>query len=116
MGREQRTVANRDLHAAYRTLLAEKRTALAELQMAILLITLPLTVHTGLTVLATRHQIVAQLHLLIPFWGILAGLLLAGLFTGASALRRLRALNRALTSARPELGPHFMTQQRAVPR
>lgn len=82
--------------AEYRTVLAEKRTLFAELQLALLLVTLPLTIHTGLTVLARWHQIVARLHIMVPFWVALAAMLSSGLFIGSRALRRLRHVNRWL--------------------
>ena len=85
-----------DRHTEYRTLLAEKRTLLAEGQMALLLVTVPLTIHTGLTMLATRHQIVEKLHILVPFWLVLGTLFLLGVTSGVRVIRRLRQLNRVL--------------------
>jgi uncharacterized membrane protein YidH (DUF202 family) len=82
--------------AEIRTLLAEKRTVFTELQFGFLLVTLPLTIHTGISVLSARHEMAAKLHLLIPFWVFLAIMLVLGTIVTVRSTRSLWRVNREL--------------------
>jgi uncharacterized membrane protein YidH (DUF202 family) len=89
--------------AILRTSLAEKRTALAELQLGILLVTLPITIHTGLVLLASRHEFAARLHVLVPLWVFLGVLLVFGAGISWRALRQLRRLERLIIHLRQDV-------------
>jgi uncharacterized membrane protein YidH (DUF202 family) len=87
--------------ALYRTHLAEKRTATSELQFGIVLISLPLTLHTALMLLAGRYPLAASLLRLLPlFMTVLAiGAIFAAhasveLVRAELAIRRVRAMLR----------------------
>jgi len=85
------------LHLArVRTALAEKRTVLSELQLSIILVTLPLTLHAGVVVLAGSHQLASRLHLLFPFWIVLLTMIVAGLLACVHAVRALVRVNGAI--------------------
>lgn len=86
--------------ARYRTHLAEKRTALSECQLAIVLITLPLTLHTALMLLAGRHPLASELLHLLP---VFASILLAGIAVLVHALIELVRAQRAVGQLRRSL-------------
>ena len=91
------------LLAVYRTRLAEKRTAVSELQLGILMVTLPLTAHLTLMLLAERHAFAAKLQSLFPvFVSVFAvGIALAvhAMWELVRAERKIRLLRQELRSA-----------------
>lgn len=89
--------------AVLRTLLAKKRTALAELQLGIVLVTLPLTVHTGIVILSSRHEGASRLHGIGWFWIFLGGLLAVGIAFSVHAARTLIALRRQVRACERSL-------------
>ena len=89
--------------ALLRTGLAQKRTALAELQFSVLLVTLPLTVHTGIVLMTREHVLVERLHLLTPFWTMLGLMLLGGVGLAVHAVRSLLRVNRRLARLEAEI-------------
>jgi uncharacterized membrane protein YidH (DUF202 family) len=106
--------------AEQRTLLAEKRTILSELQVSILLVTLPLTLHTGVIVLASSHEIAARLHVLVPFWILLGTMVIAGLALMIHAIKGLRRVNheiqkRVHQQVHRAPGPECAEQRREEP-
>ena len=82
--------------ALLRTILAEKRTAHAELQFSVLLVTLPLTLHTGILLMTHQHVLAERIHLLAPFWAVLGAMLLGGLGLAVHAVRCLLRVSRRL--------------------
>lgn len=87
--------------ALYRTHLAEKRTALSELQFALLLVTLPLTLHAALMLLADRHEEAARALRWPPVLAAVGALALAGLILLGHGLRGLWRAERRLRATRP---------------
>ncbi|MCM2332335.1 MAG: hypothetical protein NDI82_00095 [Anaeromyxobacteraceae bacterium] len=73
--------------AIYRTLLAEQRTALSHLQLGLLLVTLPVSLHAALMLVAERHQTAGRLDVLGPMTALLGMLVVAGLYLSARAVR-----------------------------
>lgn len=85
--------------ALYRTRLSESRTAMAEIQLGFVLVTVPITLHTGFMVLAERHAGARPALLSTP--GSALGLVVAAggvllLVVGVRDLLRSRAQIRAL--------------------
>ncbi|HYS82833.1 MAG TPA: hypothetical protein VEM76_19140 [Anaeromyxobacteraceae bacterium] len=87
----------------YRTLLATKRTCLAELQFGLVFVTLPLTIHTGLLILASHHAFASRLHLILPLWLLLAVMLVCGAALSLRGLVRLVRVNRRIDGARLDI-------------
>ncbi|MGC3996401.1 MAG: hypothetical protein QM767_02255 [Anaeromyxobacter sp.] len=81
--------------AQYRTLLAQKRTELSQLQMGIVLVTIPVTIHAGVMVLADRHPLGVNLW---AVWSVLVLMLAGGAalitWSARELLRTQRALGR----------------------
>ncbi|MBI5548451.1 MAG: hypothetical protein HY901_31600 [Deltaproteobacteria bacterium] len=86
--------------AVYRTRLAEMRTAVSELQLGILLVTLPLTAHLTLMLLAERHPLAAQL---LALWPLSGAILLVGLVLVIHAVSELVRVGRRIRALRREL-------------
>ena len=74
--------------------LAEKRTSLSVMRTGLAVLALPLSVLSVLIIISRYYDPSKVLYLLGPLLALCAGLTVLGIYLIASALRRIRALNR----------------------
>lgn len=91
------------LLALYRTRLAEQRSAISLLQFGMLLVTLPLTIHAGLSILGQQHAGAARVHILLPLWLVLTLLLVTGIAVSAWATHALIRASKSCRALRGQI-------------